>query len=392
MQLLTAKLPPKELAVLKKQLLRPGFVEEWNNLDAMATGFAKALSSKENQQPSASFKLFTSYDPEAVLWLGFTSKDGAVKERFNQFLKVWPEIRQRIPYALMQEMRIKPELPNYNEIVQSIFMELIDGKLTTPEDMKAFLEPHSPPAPPPQVTIKRTRAKRGSEAKVKDSFDDEDEDSEDGLESDDDLDDMGGDEDEIGLGMGIPKVDLEPDSADDSEPGDADDDDEDDEPEPAPVKRGAKGASQHKESAAVAAPAKGAEANKGKAISKPAPEANHGSKSAGKHAPPNKQAAVAAKPNHPPQKGASAHAPLKPAIPAKSAPIPAVKKAGDAHPHTASKTIAKGAPVKPGAHKPAGKPIAKHAHGKQVESKNANIAKGHKPVKPALKKPAPKKH
>ncbi len=40
-----------------------------------------------------------SYDPEAVLWLGFTSKDEAVKERFNLFLKVWPEIRQRIPHA-----------------------------------------------------------------------------------------------------------------------------------------------------------------------------------------------------------------------------------------------------------------------------------------------------
>ena len=38
-----------------------------------------------------------SYDPEAILWLGFTSKDKAVQERFNLFLKVWPEARQRIP-------------------------------------------------------------------------------------------------------------------------------------------------------------------------------------------------------------------------------------------------------------------------------------------------------
>jgi tRNA nucleotidyltransferase (CCA-adding enzyme) len=392
MQLLTAKLASKELAVLKKQLLRPGFVEEWNNLDAMASGFAKALLSKDNQQPSARFKLFTSYDPEAVLWLGFTSKDNAVKERFNQFLKVWPEIRQRIPYALMQEMRIKPELPNYNKIVELIFLELIDGRLSTPEEMRAFLEPYSPPAPPPQVTIKRTRAKRGAEAKVKDSFDDEDDDSEDGLEGDDDLDDMGGDEDEIGLGMGIPKVDLEPDAADDGEPGDADDDEEEDEPEPAPVKRGAKGGSQHKESAAVAAPVKAAQPIKVKANSKPDSGANHGSKSAEKHAPPNKQAAVAAKPDHPTGKGASVHAPLKHAIPAKSAPVTTVKKAGDAHPHAAGKTSAKAAPVKPGAHKPAGKPIAKHAHSKQEESKNASSVKGHKPAKAAPKKPAPKKH
>ena len=76
------------------------------------------LLSKQNATPSACFKLFMSYDPEAVLWLGFTSKDAAVKERFNHFLKVWPEARQRIPHVLMQEMRITPELPIFGEIVQ----------------------------------------------------------------------------------------------------------------------------------------------------------------------------------------------------------------------------------------------------------------------------------
>src|SRR5580693_7031728 len=208
MQLLTAKLAPKDLAALKKMLLRPGFVEEWNSLDAQAAKFAKVLLSKENSTASAGFKLFTSYDPEAVLWLGFTSKDKAVQERYNQFLKVWPESRQRIPHALMQEMRITPELATYGEIVQLVFLELIDGKLTTPEEMRAFLEPYSPPAPPPQVTIKRTRGKRG-EAKVKDF--DEDEESEEGGEGDEEIDDMGGDEDDIGLGIDLPKVDLEPD-------------------------------------------------------------------------------------------------------------------------------------------------------------------------------------
>ena len=138
MQLLTAKMAPKDLAGLKKLLLRPGFVEEWNNLDALASGFQKALLAKDNQVPSAAFKLFTSYDPEAVLWLGFTSKDNGVKDRYNKFLKEWPEMRQKVPYALMLEMRIRPELANYNEIVQAVFLQLIDGNLTTPEEMRAF--------------------------------------------------------------------------------------------------------------------------------------------------------------------------------------------------------------------------------------------------------------
>jgi tRNA nucleotidyltransferase (CCA-adding enzyme) len=245
MQLLTAKLAPKDLAALKKLMLRPGFVEEWDGLDSMAAKFAKVLLSKENAIPSAGFKLFTSYDPEAVLWLGFTSKDKTVLERYRQFLKEWPEARQRIPHALMQEMRITPELATYKEIVQAIFLELIDGKLTTPEEMRAFLEPHSPPAPPPQVTVKRPRAKRG-EAKAKERSYDEDEEADDDLDEDEELDDLGGDDDEIDISMNLPKADIEPegddldaDSTEDEADSDAGADDGDDTtPDPPPAKRG----------------------------------------------------------------------------------------------------------------------------------------------------------
>jgi tRNA nucleotidyltransferase (CCA-adding enzyme) len=201
MQLLTAKLPSRDLSALKKSLLRPGFVEEWNKLDSLASGFAKALLSKQNAKPSACFKLFMSYDPEAILWLGFVSKDKAVQERFNLFLKVWPEARQRIPHLLMQEMRITPELPIYGELVQKIFLELIDGKLTTPEEMRAFLEPYSPPAPPPQVSIKRSRARRAG-ARIKEQAI-EDEDAEDVL-VDEDVEPVGADDEELDLAI-LPK-------------------------------------------------------------------------------------------------------------------------------------------------------------------------------------------
>jgi hypothetical protein len=166
-----------------------------------------------------------SYDPEAVLWLGFTSKDSAVKERYNLFLKVWPAMRQQIPYALMQEMRITAELPSYGEIVQTIFLQLIDGKLTTPEEARAFLEPYSPPAPPPQVVIKRPRVKRVADAKVKgDSFDEE---SEVHVEDEEDLDDIPTVEDDVlDLGLALPKIGVEIDITEDSEADAGEDEDE----------------------------------------------------------------------------------------------------------------------------------------------------------------------
>jgi tRNA nucleotidyltransferase/poly(A) polymerase len=209
MQLLTAKLSAKELADLKEHLLRPGFVEEWNHLDAAAAEFAKVLLSKDNAAPSATYTLFTTYAAEAVLWLGFTAKQAAVKEKYENFLKVWPQARQKVPYALMLEMRITPELPIYADLVKTIFLQLIDGGLTSTDEMKALLEPHSPPAPPPPVTIKRTRAKKGAEAKSKARLDDEDEEDSDDLEDDgedeedDDLDglDLAGDDLDLGVGL-----------------------------------------------------------------------------------------------------------------------------------------------------------------------------------------------
>jgi tRNA nucleotidyltransferase/poly(A) polymerase len=225
MRLLTAKLSGREVSALKKQMLRPGFVEEWSDLDSLAAGFAKVLLAKQNATPSACFKLFLSYDPEAVLWLGFTSRDAAVKERYNLFLKVWPGVRQQIPYALMQEMRITADLPSYGEIVQTVFLQLIDGKLTTPEEARTFLEPYSPPAPPPQVIIKRPRVKRSTDAKLKgDAFDEE---AEIHVEDDEDLDDISvTDDDVLDLGLALPKIDVDIDLTEEPETASGEDEDE----------------------------------------------------------------------------------------------------------------------------------------------------------------------
>jgi tRNA nucleotidyltransferase (CCA-adding enzyme) len=424
MQLLTAKMGAKELSALKKQLLRPGFVEEWNSLDAIAAKFAKVLLSKEKSTPSAGFKLFTSYDPEAVLWLGFTSKDKTVQERYNQFLKVWPEARQKTPHALMQEMRITPELATYKEIVHAIFLELIDGKLTTPEEMRAFLEPHSPPAPPPQITIKRPRAKRG-EAKVKERTFDDDEDSDDALDDDDDLDDIGGD-DEVDLGISIPKgdLDIEPES-EDAESEHADDDLDSDSDEPTSGKRGSKGSAAPKggkgSQAAVKTPAAGSKAKvvPAPASAKPtAPSETKAAKSAvsrkegkmadstpaavpgvkppqAKGTPPTQslapgvkppqalQASVLGAPNVKTAQVSKPKAPAAKAVPAKSPPVAKAKKpVAKAAPVKAKaivKKVTKAPPVKAktAKAKPAPKPVAKSAKKKAAPVKKA---------KPAVKK------
>jgi tRNA nucleotidyltransferase/poly(A) polymerase len=160
LELLTAKMQPKDLAGLKRLFPRRGFVEQWNNLEQSARDFSKELLGKAAAKPSATWKLLVSYPAEAVLWLAFSSKNAQVKEKFNNFFNVWPEARTRIPTTLMSEMRINPDLPTYGEIAEMLFFEFMDGKLQTDEEIRAFLTPHSPPAPPPPVVIRRPRGRR----------------------------------------------------------------------------------------------------------------------------------------------------------------------------------------------------------------------------------------
>jgi tRNA nucleotidyltransferase (CCA-adding enzyme) len=165
--LLTAKLSPKDTAQLKKSFPRQGFAAEIDSLEREAKEFAAQLSAKAAALPSQSWKTITSSNPEAVLWATYSTRSAPLQAKFKSFFTEWPPLRQKIPHLLMQEMRITPELAGYAELLDKLFFELLDGKLGTVEEMKAFLEPYSPPAPPPPVTVRRPRASKKEAKPVK---------------------------------------------------------------------------------------------------------------------------------------------------------------------------------------------------------------------------------
>jgi tRNA nucleotidyltransferase (CCA-adding enzyme) len=158
--LLTAKMAPKDVVALKKSFIRQAFVEEIDALESEGKAFAAQLSSKEAAKPSQAWKLLHSASPTAILWAAHHAKGAGVQNKLKSFYTEWPQARQRIPYALMQEMRITPDLPEYDELLDKLFFELMDNHLSTVEEQKAFLEPYSPPAPPPPVNLRRARAGR----------------------------------------------------------------------------------------------------------------------------------------------------------------------------------------------------------------------------------------
>ncbi len=162
--LITAKMQPKEVEALQKMFPRKRFVAKIAAIEGHVKEFQAKLTSKESAAPSAAWKLLHASDPETVLALYFLGKSAAVQNKFKAFITEWPTAKQRLPYQVMTEMRITPDLPVYHELLDKLFFELMDNKLGTVEELKAYLEPYSPPAPPPVVNLRRARAKKEAKA------------------------------------------------------------------------------------------------------------------------------------------------------------------------------------------------------------------------------------
>jgi tRNA nucleotidyltransferase (CCA-adding enzyme) len=368
MHFLAAKLAPKDLSALKAMFVRPGFIQEWDNLDNAAKEFNKQLSGKEAATPSATWKLFTTADPQAVLWLGLTSSSPAVQAKYKNFFTVWPEARQKVPHALLQELRITPEVPGYEEMISGLFLGVIDGKLETEEQLRAFLEPYSPPAPPPPVTVRRTRgSKKSGEAKTK-------------------------------IPVEEAAFDGEPSELDDEEATE-EVEDEEGEPEDSFAPPAKKSASAPKKALPVSESVNGAP----KAQATPKPEASgaKASPAAAKTAPnptlhvvaPSKTGKVhvmakAAKPTPPvPSHAHSPVPPAKKALPIKAAQVKALPAKAAAAKPVPSKVIHR-APAKAA---PAAKPAPKNSTPAKKSAPAKSPAKAHKKPEPAKKSPPAKK-
>ena len=163
---LTAKMAPKEIAALKKSFARQGFVAEIEALEDEAKVFCDGVLQQRCGYAIAGVEAAAlgQAGVDLVGWpiprrmLGYRTSSKAS-------LPSGAQAKQKLPYTLMQEMRIVPELPGYGELLDKLFFELMDGKLGTVEEMKAYLEPYSPPAPPPPVHLRRAPCgKEGCEA------------------------------------------------------------------------------------------------------------------------------------------------------------------------------------------------------------------------------------
>ncbi len=155
--LLTAKLSPAHLSALKRLFVRTDLIAESDALDKEAKQVLQQMTAKDATKPSQLWKLMHSVKPEAVLWLFFTGKGATIQNKFENFFTKWPEARQKIPNAILQDMRILPDVSGYDELLDKLTFAFMDSELPNEEAIRKFAEPYSPPLPPAPVIVRRTR-------------------------------------------------------------------------------------------------------------------------------------------------------------------------------------------------------------------------------------------
>jgi len=159
MYFLTRRMSDKDISEIQRMIPRRDFVEKWKHLEHDAQNLAKRLTGKEAATNSGSWKLLSEATPENVLFLSLTTRQQAVDSKLKNFLGKWRQVREKLPFPEMAEMRITAQLPEYQKILDAAFLMLLDGKLRSHNEIVNFLKPYEPPPPPPPPAPKRGRGK-----------------------------------------------------------------------------------------------------------------------------------------------------------------------------------------------------------------------------------------
>ena len=104
---------------------------------------------QRSRQPSGSWKILTNADAGEHSVSELTTRNQAVDQKLKNFFGKWRQVKEKLPFPEMAELRITPQLPEYQKILDEAFLLLLDGKLRSHTEIMNFLKPYEPPPPPP---------------------------------------------------------------------------------------------------------------------------------------------------------------------------------------------------------------------------------------------------
>jgi tRNA nucleotidyltransferase (CCA-adding enzyme) len=157
-QCLVEKLPAPQKARLAKKILGHGkTIQNALGMERAARKLAQAVASSKNALPSRVYKLLAPQPQNLLMYILAYFPQTKTQNRVKSFLHKFPLVRARLPRAELQGIGMKPG-PKFEKIIEQVFLDQLDGKFKTQQQVIKQLRLLSgikePPPPPPPKPIK----------------------------------------------------------------------------------------------------------------------------------------------------------------------------------------------------------------------------------------------
>ncbi|HEV2245511.1 MAG TPA: hypothetical protein VGW37_02560 [Terriglobia bacterium] len=145
----------------KKVLVDPKLIKLALNLDREAKKAARLLSSAKCAVPSQAYKLLSQQPRPLLLYLLATYPQAKIQSRIKNYLVKAPQLRARLPETELLVLGVKPG-PKFDKILERIFLDQLDGKIKTHQQMVQELRSLAGIKEPPEPAAQPARSARSS--------------------------------------------------------------------------------------------------------------------------------------------------------------------------------------------------------------------------------------
>jgi tRNA nucleotidyltransferase (CCA-adding enzyme) len=169
---LLEKLSSTEKLRLAKKVLAVGkVIRQALNMERDAKKLARLLVSPKGALPHQVYALLSEQSHHVLLYLLVYYPEAKVQSRVKNYLTNYLPLRAKLPEAELQALGIKPG-PKFAQIIESVFLDQLEGKIKTPQQLTKVLreragiiEPPAHPAAPAPPTRRPRKPKEVRQAK-----------------------------------------------------------------------------------------------------------------------------------------------------------------------------------------------------------------------------------
>jgi len=153
---LVEKLGSSEKQRMAKKVLRVGkVIKEALSLEHEAKKLSRVLAGPKAAVPHQVYNLLSKESRNLLLYLLVYCPQAKVQSRVKNYLTKYLPMRTKLPQSELQSLGFKPG-PKFDQIIESVFMDQLDGKIKTPQQLTKALRERAgikelPAAPPPPV-------------------------------------------------------------------------------------------------------------------------------------------------------------------------------------------------------------------------------------------------